>query len=223
MQAPDPGRSRSRIAGYFALAGPIVMLAGVACWVASGTDLDRALADGDVAGYLTAVEGARSLVVANLSLWILGVILLGIAGIAMTNLDVRDRASALIAGLCYLVAVPLAIGSFAAWLALVVQLPAEASAAQVAVAEVVGWFASRSDWIATVLVVGAGPALVSTAGRGDWVPGWLFGWGLLAAVAGVLTVLALFAGGLTSYGFLVVPVGLGWTLAAGIILLRGDE
>ena len=91
-----------------------------------------------------------------------------------------------------------------------------------ALAEALGFFASRADWIATVLLVGVAfrPALIAASGRDTWVPGWLAIWGALALLAGLLTTLTTLAGGLTTYGFLVVPVGLGWTIAAGVVVLR---
>ena len=92
-----------------------------------------------------------------------------------------------------------------------------------ALAEALGFFASRADWIATVLLVGVGPALIAASGRDTWVPGWLAIWGALALLAGLLTTLTTLttlAVGLTTYGFLVVPVGLGWTIAAGVVVLR---
>ncbi|MCH7514306.1 MAG: hypothetical protein IH947_10265, partial [Bacteroidetes bacterium] len=36
----------------------------------------------------------------------------------------------------------------------------------------------------------------------------------------LLTAIAMYAGGLTTYGFLIIPVGLGWTIAASIVLFR---
>ena len=56
--------------------------------------------------------------------------------------------------------------------------------------------------------------------RGPRAPRWLAVWGSLAVVAELLTVMALVPGGLTPSGFLVVPVGLGWTCAAGFTALR---
>lgn len=215
----DHSDRTARTGGYACLVGAALMIVGAACKIAAGVDLDQALATGDLAGYLSGAADVRGLLIANLSLWIVGVFVLGVAGTLLAALG-RRRAAARIGRLSYGTAVPLAIAAFVAWLALVVQLAGEVSPAELAVAEVLGWFASRADWTATVLVVGAGPLLVSLAGRSAWVPNWLLGWGVAAAGTGALTVLAMFVGGLTGYGFLIVPVGLGWTLAAGIVLLR---
>jgi hypothetical protein len=43
------------------------------------------------------------------------------------------------------------------------------------------------------------------------VPAWLAYWAMAAAPAGMLTVVAMFTEGLSTYGFLIVPVGLSWT------------
>jgi len=69
-------------------------------------------------------------------------------------------------------------------------------------------------------LVGIGPVLISVAGRDDWVPKWLARWGFLALAASLLTAIAMFTGGLTTYGFLIVPVGMIWTIAASIVLFR---
>lgn len=206
--------------GYACIAGSLVMIAGAVCKIASGVDLDASLAAGDLGGYLSGVAQVELIVVANLSLWIVGVFGLGTAGVMLAAMGRSRSVAARWGKLCYTTAVPLAMAAFVAWLAIVVQLSGSGSATEVAIAEVVGWFASRADWTATVLVVGLGPLLVSLAGRGDWVPRWLLVWSFLAAGTGGLTVLAMFVGGLTGYGFLIVPVGLGWTIAAGIVALR---
>ena len=70
------------------------------------------------------------------------------------------------------------------------------------------------------MVLGTGPVLIAAAGRSDWVPGWLRIWSYIALFAGFLTTLAQFAGGLTTYGFLIIPVGMGWMLGASVVLFR---
>ncbi len=42
----------------------------------------------------------------------------------------------------------------------------------------------------------------------------------IALLAGLLTTLAQFTGGLTTYGFLIIPVGMGWMLGASVVLFR---
>jgi hypothetical protein len=213
-------RTTSRIAGYAALAAATSMIIGAILWASSGADLDGALAAGTIAEYLEAATARRSLLVGNLTAWIVGVLLFGAAGAGFFRLCRRRRTLAQIGLLCYWTAVPLAIASFVAMLAVVVQLAPLGTAEAVLLADVVGWFGSRADWIATVLVVGFGPLLISIAGRDEWVPAWLAYWAMAAALAGILTVVAMFTGALSTYGFLIVPVGLGWTIAAGVVALR---
>jgi hypothetical protein len=54
------------------------------------------------------------------------------------------------------------------------------------------------------------------------VPTWLLRWSYVTAFAGVLTAVAILTGGagLMTYGFAIVPVGVGWMIAAGVVLLR---
>lgn len=226
MQQPtdfdSPSRTLSdltRFGGLMAIIGAALMLTGAILWQASGTDLDAALAAGDMAGYLAGAAGS-SLVVLNLVAWTVGVLFLGAGGVALTRDPGNADRPAHLARLAFVTAVPLAIGAFMAMLAIVVRLPVEASAAELALADVVGWWASRADWTATVLLVGFGPFLVSWAGRDAWVPGWLMWLGWLAGVAAVATIMAMFTDALSGYGFLIVPIGLIWLIAAGVVVLR---
>jgi hypothetical protein len=210
----------TRLAGYAALCGAITMLVGAALWGASGTDLWAALDKRDMAGYLIASAEMKSLIVANLSVWIIGVLILGVAGAMMTEISSKEKGSVLVARVCFGTAVPLAIISFIAMLAVVVQVAPDTSASALSVASVVGWIGARADDLATALIVGAVPFFVSRAGRGEWVPGWLARWGYAAGVVGVLSLVVLYLPGLSALGFLIVPVGIGWMLAAGVVLLR---
>lgn len=213
----------SRLAGYAALAAVASMVAGAVLWASSGADIDQALAADAISEYLETAAERRTMLIANLTAWITGALLFGVAGTAFFRLCSRRRTLAQIGLLCYWTGVPLAITSFFAMLAVVVQVAPDTSPEAVLVAEVVGWFGSRADWLATALLVGFGPLLISLAGRDEWVPAWLRYWGIAAAVAGALAVVAMFTEALSSYGFLIVPVGLGWTLAAGIVALRHPQ
>ncbi len=209
-------------AGLLAVVGAGLMLLGAAVWVSTGSlDLDAALQTGEMAAYLVAAGEHRAALVANLCIWIVGVLGLGAAGTAMAAVGRGSGLTGDLVRFVYWVGVSVAISAFVAWLAIIVQLSGATGATPVAIAEVVGWFAYRMDLIATVLLIGVGPALVAWAGREGWVPRWLLGWGLLAALVGVLSFLPYFVPavpfGLT---FAIVPVGIGWTLAAGVVLLR---
>ena len=149
-------------------------------------------------------------------------VLWGAAGDAFSRLPSEQPAFALFGRYCYSVGVPLVVGAYVSWLAVVVQLGGATSEETVMAAEVVGWFALRADWVATILMVGLGPALLALSGRGTWAPRWLAVWGGVAAGLGALTALAMLTGGagLLTYGFLIIPVGIGWMIAAGVVLLR---
>lgn len=213
----------TRLAGYTAIGGVVTMLVGTALLFASGADLDAALASGDVAGFLTAAGETSQFLVANLTFWILGVLILGVAGTAMATVCVQRRVIAQVALFSYWTAVPLVIASYVAWLAIVVQVAPDHSATAVLLTEMTGWFASRADWIATILILSCGPALIAQAGRGEWVPTWLLRWSYVALFAGLLTAVSLFTGGITTFGLLILPVGMGWTAAAGVVLLRRSK
>lgn len=221
-QAMWTDRVTARIGAITALAGALCAIAGASLWIASGTDIDRSLVQGEMATYLTQVEENSQLLVANLVLWIFMVLFLGAAAVAMTSLSEQRPLPARLARYSYGVGVPLVTAAFVAWLALVIHIAPDTSASAVLLAQVVGWFASTADWIATILIVGIGPTLIALAGRGAWVPLWLVRWSMLTAIAGLLTAIALFTGGggLTTYGFLTVPVGVLWMIAASIVLFR---
>jgi ABC-type transport system involved in cytochrome c biogenesis permease subunit len=105
-------------------------------------------------------------------------------------------------------------------MALVVLIAPDTSDTAVYIARVVGWLGARADDIATALFLGAGPLFISLAGHGDWVPRWLLRWSYLAFFCGLLSIVVLYFPGMSQYGFVIVPVGMGWMVAAGIVLLR---
>ena len=212
----------TRIGAYTALAGSACALIGAALNIASGADLDGALASGEMAAYLTAAGDTAPVLVANLTIWIVMAFLLGISATMMTALCEQRPMHAQIARYSYWVGVPLVIAAYVAWIAVVVQIAPDTSPAAVLVAEAVGWFGSRADWVATILIIGIGPTLIARAGREDWVPTWLMRWSYLTALTALLNAVAMLTGGsgLVSYGFLIIPVGVGWMIAAGIALLR---
>ncbi|MDX1440481.1 MAG: hypothetical protein R3284_11320 [Rubricoccaceae bacterium] len=212
----------SRFASITALAGSACAITGAALWMASGTDIDVALARDDMAGYLAEAGANSGLLVANLTIWIVMAVLMAAAATAMTMLDGKDRLTSRLARFCYWAGAPLVITSYVAWLAIVVKIAPDTSPASVALAETVGWFASRADWVATILYLSLGPTFLSMGGCGSWVPTWLWRWSNVALFAGLLNAIAMLTGGsgLSTYGFVIIPVGVGWMIAAGIVLLR---
>ena len=213
-------RERFRLTGIITLVGSGVMLTGSVLWGLTGTDLWAALDGGDVAACRREAGVVKTQLVANLSFWIVGVFILGMAGGHMAALSERRWASSQAALLSFWTAVPLAIIGFLTMLALVVEIGSATSETAIYVARVVSWVGVRAEDIATALLIGAGPFFVSLAGRGDWVPKWLLYWSYLAFISGLFSMAVLYFPGMTKYGFVIVPVGMGWMVAAGIVLLR---
>ena len=120
-------------------------------------------------------------------------------------------------------AVPLAIISFIAMMAVVIKVAPDSSPTGLALAEVVGWIGIRADDLATALIVGGGPMLLAFAARGTWMPIWLVWWGYVAGVVGLFSLVVLFIPALATLGFLIVPVGIGWMIAAGVVLLASKS
>lgn len=210
----------ARPAALAALLGSACMLAGAAVMFSVGADIDKHLYANDMAGYLKLASANQDSLILNLSLWIAGVILLGAAATLMTLIGGQSPVRVQLVRYNYGIAVPLVVAAFMAWLAVVVRLTASPSPEAAAIAEAMGWFGVRADWVATALVIGTGPFLIAASGKGVWVPNWLRVWSYLCLAAGILTTIAQYSGGLTSYGFLIIPVGMSWMIAAGVALLR---
>lgn len=212
-----------RLGGYTAIAGAVTMVIGAILWGTSGTDLWAALDGGDMAGYLAATAGVKTQLVANLSIWILGILIISVAGTMMAKLCQQRWVLAQVGLVSFRTSVPLVIVSYIAMLAVVVQLGGATDTTAVALAEVVGWIGARADDLATALIIGAGPLFISLAGHGEWVPTWLLRWSYLCGLAGVLSLVFLYIPGMVAYGFIIIPIGVIWMIAAGMVLLRGAK
>lgn len=212
--------TQARQAGWASLSGAILMLIGAALYFSSGTDLWAAVAGGDIAGYLVTAGGVKAQLVANLTFWITGVLVLGVAWNRLVLLCEQRPALAQLARMGATTAVPLAITSFIAMLAMVVQIAPDTSATSVAIANVIGWIGIRADDLATALLIGFPPLFLALAARGEWMPTWLARWGYLAGAVGLLSLVVIYIPPLTPMGFLIVPVGMGWMIATGVVLLR---
>ena len=212
--------SNPRLAAYVSVGAAITMLIGAAFNGASGTDLWAALAHNQLEDYLEAAGKVKPVLIANLSFWILGVFLLGVAGYLLAGLCQQRKNTANIALAFFRVAVPVAIVAFVAMLTVVVQIAPDNSAVAVFNAKVVGWIGVRLDDIATAMIAGAGPFFISRAARKDWMPNWLVNWGYLAGLAAIIGILVLYFPKQYALGLILVPVGLGWFIATGVMLLR---
>jgi hypothetical protein len=210
----------ARLGGLAAIGGALAMIIGAILYFSSGADLWAAVDGSDMAAYLTAAGGVKAQLVANLTFWIVGVLVLGTAWQAMIRLDGQRSVPARVAGVFAATAVPLVIVSYIAMMVLVVKIAPNTSPTSIALANVVGWVAIRADDLATALLVGFAPFFLALAGRKTWMPTWLARWGYLAGVVGLFSLVVLFIPGLSQLGFLIVPVGVGWMIAAGVVLLR---
>lgn len=213
-------KTTAKIAAITVLIGSVFMLVGAAIWGISGADIDQALSEKDMANYLILAHERKTMLITNLTLWICGVIVLGAAGFLMANLSNSKSILSKIIRYNYSIAIPIVVIAYTAWLSIVVRLTAHDPHETAELAEVVGWFASRADWIATILILATGPFLIAISGRNSWVPKWFRIWSYVCLFTGFLNLLAMFADGLTTYGFLIIPVGMGWMVASFFVLRR---
>lgn len=189
------------------------MFVGAALWGASGTDLWQALANNQMENYLSLLGPVKQLLVANTIFWTIGVLLLGTTGALMSGFCVSNPRLAQLPLVFMRSAVPIAIVSFVIMLSLAIH------PTTVDNATTLGWIGARLDDLATMLIIGASPFFLSIAGRKDWVPGWLAIWGYLAGITGLLSVISMLTG-VVALGFVIIPFGLGWMIAAGVVLIR---
>jgi hypothetical protein len=199
--------------GYVSIAGAVSMLSGAALLGASGTDLWQALAGNQMENHLSQLEPVKQLLVANTIFWIIGVLLFGTAGTLMSGFCTTNPRLAQLTLVLMRSAVPIAIVSFIIMLSLAIRPPAIDSATNI------GWIGIRLDDLATILIIGASPLLLSIGGRADWVPGWLAVWGYLAGIAGILGVVSMLSG-IVVLGLVIIPIGIGWMIAAGVVLIK---
>lgn len=213
-------KTATRLGAYTAISGSIIMLIGAALWGTSGTDLWATLDGGDLAAYLVASGAVKTQLVANLTFWIVGVLILSLTGWVLADLSPQNSLFSTATRACYSTAVPMVVISYLAMLSVVVQIAPDASATAIAIAEVIGWIGVRADDIATALMIGVGPLFISLAGKGDWVPRWLQRWSYITTALGLFSIVVLYFPGMVKYGFMVIPAGVFWMIAAGIVLLR---
>lgn len=211
--------SYQKAGGRAAIAGSILMFIGAALWGSSGTDLWMALRERTMRAYLADAGQAKALLTANIPFWIAGVIVLTTAGKIMADIS-GQSGSAVAAKVSLIVGAPLAVISFITMLALVIQIAPDISETSVAIANVIGWIGARADDLATALIIGFFPIFISIAGQNRWVPKWLLIWGYMAGFFGLLSLIVLYIPSLAALGMIIIPVGLGWMIAAGIILIK---
>lgn len=203
-------------AGTVSIAGALSMLIGAAFWGASGTDLWIALATNQMENYMLQLPDVNHLLVMNTCFWVLGVLLMATAGVLMSGFCVSNPGLAQLANVFSRTGASVAIVSFITMLSLAIVLPSAD------VATLIGWIGTRLDDVATMLIVGLSPLCISIAGKRDWVPAWLAIWGYLAGITGLLVVVSLLTG-IVALGFIIIPFGIGWMIAAGVVLVKKSK
>ncbi|MFZ1705038.1 MAG: hypothetical protein WAT79_11885 [Saprospiraceae bacterium] len=201
------------LVGYVSIFGSVSMLIGAGLWGSTGTDLWQSLATNQMDTYLNQIEPVKQWLVANTIFWTVGVLLLGIAGSFMSKFCVSNPQLALFQLVFVRSAVPMAIVSFVIMLSLAIHPP------NIETAYLIGWIGTRIDDIATILIIGVSPLFLSMAGKSDWVPRWLLIWGYLAGFSGFLAVISLLTGQV-ALGFIIIPIGIGWMIAAGVAIIK---
>jgi hypothetical protein len=216
-ESPAGARLAARTAtvgGTASIVGVVTMFVGAAVASSTGTDLWAALSDATIADYLADATEHRTALFANLSLWVAGATALALGGALLTRVAPTEETSAALARHVYQLGGGLAVVSFVLWMGLV----RVAAAIDPVSAELVGFVATRLDDLATICLAGAAPTLLALSAA--WLPAWLRKAAIAVGITSVLSIVALFTDASTSYGFLIVPVGLLWTLAAGIAATR---
>ena len=206
-----------RAAGTLSIVGAAAMGVGGIVYSAAGADL-WGLVDSDVGvdTYLTDAAASVSTLHAAHAIWIAGVLILALGGILLTR-GGQDTPSVIARG-TYTVGAALAIPAFLTMVALT--RLAESGTDAPGLAESLGFLGARTDDVATAVIIGLGPALISLANRDGWMPVWLVRIGMIAGLAGLVSLVSLFFGAGATIGFAIVPLGIIWTIAAGTITLR---
>jgi hypothetical protein len=214
-----------RLAGWITIAGNLTMLVGTAFLVIADADLDTALEDNAIGDFLTQAAANGSALTANLGFWILGVVILGIGGVLLSGLGDQDSPATAVARFSFTAGPAAAMVVYPAWLGIVLGLaPAHAAGENVdAVAMALGHATSTADWVFTIVVLGIGPFALAMAGRGSWVPRWLYRWGMIAIAFGAITATGLIFDIRTILAAPILPVGMGFLIAAGIVAIRGSN
>ncbi len=206
--------------GYYSIFGAVSMLIGAALWGSTGTDLWAALASNTIDSYLSALAPVKTQLAANTSFWILGVILFAVGIFIMGDLCTKNKGLGTLAKICGNIGASLGIVSFLIMLSIAIQIAPDNSPSAVLIAKTIGWIGANMDSLATILLIGASPLILSLGGSNDWVPNWLAIWGYIAGLVGCCAIIGLFVPSLSFFAFVILPFGIGWHIAAGVVVTR---
>lgn len=212
-------RSR-RVGGLCLLVGSLVMIAGAAVWAGTGTDIAAALADGSLDYYLNAASASREALAINLGLWVIGAALLGAGTVILSGgepeVNGAGRGLTQAAGGA---GFGIAAVAFLMWFGLI----RAAVGIDTGAAEALAWSAWNLDVLATSLLIGLAPLALALTLRSRWVPTWLVIWAAVAAIAAVASWVAIPIGAGSTLGMVIVPVGIGWCIVAGVVALASSK
>lgn len=213
-RAGSPGR---RVGAIAFLAGAVAMAVGGVLYGAAGADLWGVVNSGEsIDSYLTDAAAATGTLHTGQVIWIAGVIALAAGGVAIVGS--RTDPLAHVTRAIYLLGAALAVPSFVLMAALV--RLADRAPVDAGLTETLAFAAARLDDIATALIVGLAALLLSLHRGPEELPRGLRHFGLVAGAVGALSLVVLAMGSLADLGFVIVPVGLIWSLLAGIHVVR---
>ncbi|HUG85845.1 MAG TPA: hypothetical protein VMM13_14880 [Euzebya sp.] len=208
-----------RAGGLCLVAAAVCMLAGAIIWAPTGVDFDAAVEQGTATALLADVDASRGALQVTFLLWILATPFFAAAGGLLRRAH-HGSPAGVAAGSLMVFGAGIALIAFVGFETMTTAMAPLHDSISHELATTVSHLTSRLDWIATIAIIGVPPALLSAANREVW-PRWIQVLGFLAPLTAMLTATAMVTGsGLTTYGFLLVPVGLVWAIAAGIRLAR---
>jgi len=210
-------------AGMFAIAGTLSMIIGAVLWGSTGTDLWATLATNDMKNYLNKLPEAKTFLVLNTCFWVLGVLLMGIAIQLMSKLSRENIIPATLARVVVNAAVPVAIVSFVLMVSLAITISPDNIQNSLLFATNIGWIGARLDDIATLSIIGFAPLFLSISGHNIWIPAWLRVWGFFAGLMGLLAIYGILVPDAYFLSFTILPVGLGWMIASGVVLIKSKD
>ncbi|MFV1962699.1 MAG: hypothetical protein ACC658_12820 [Acidimicrobiia bacterium] len=212
----------NRIAGWVLIVGTVTMGVGAGIGMAFGSFVDKDLDGGTFGDYLTHVAENRTAAQANLWLWIIGILMIGLGGVLISKLGNQESLATKVARFSFTAGPASAIVFYSMLLGVVVVLvPLHAAGENVlATATVIAWIGTTADWIATALVLGLGVAALAFAGRDTWVPRWLYWWAIAAGAAGVVSMIGTITGARETVSFVILPIAMSWMIAAGVVAIR---
>ncbi|KAA3639004.1 MAG: hypothetical protein DWP92_05305 [Armatimonadetes bacterium] len=205
-----------RAAGVVALVGAIVMVVGAGLYASSGADAWAAVSSGDTQKFLNDAAASATTFYAGLSAWITGAILMAVGGGLVAGVGSGFGAPA--ARTTLAIGAAVAVPAFVV-LATVVRLAASGSTS-LDLADSLAFLGTTLDDVATIIIIGVSPVLIGLSGHGRWMPRWLYFWALACGVAGVIATVAVFLGMSSTLGMILVPVGIGWMFATGVVAIR---